>query len=173
MILWIWIRKRNKQKFLPVQFNPFNRHDKYGLSKQSPKPDIFFRSRSRARGLFGKEDFHTKTTKTMAHLRSKSTWPIRTIGAQCPLDRLGHPCSLIPGRGRHPPILRRLPDAAPTGGVGSEQLTHGNLALKNSRDNDNPVWVIRGHLSKNSYTKKVYTYDGLYKVVDDWVQNGV
>ena len=55
----------------------------------------------------------------------------------------------------------------------SQQLTRGNLALKNTRDNDNPVRVIRGHLSKNSYTKKVYTYDGLYKVVDDWVQNGV
>ncbi|XP_020397917.1 histone-lysine N-methyltransferase, H3 lysine-9 specific SUVH4 isoform X1 [Zea mays] len=44
---------------------------------------------------------------------------------------------------------------------------------KNSRKNGNPVRVIRGHLSKNSYTGKVYTYDGLYKVVDDWVQNGV
>ncbi|AQK98400.1 Histone-lysine N-methyltransferase H3 lysine-9 specific SUVH4 [Zea mays] len=57
--------------------------------------------------------------------------------------------------------------------IGSQQLKRGNLALKNSRKNGNPVRVIRGHLSKNSYTGKVYTYDGLYKVVDDWVQNGV
>ncbi|XP_062207959.1 histone-lysine N-methyltransferase, H3 lysine-9 specific SUVH4-like isoform X4 [Phragmites australis] len=57
--------------------------------------------------------------------------------------------------------------------IGSQQLKRGNLALKNSRDNGNPIRVIRGHVSKNSYTGKVYTYDGLYKVVDDWVQNGV
>ncbi|KAL5227401.1 hypothetical protein ABZP36_015666 [Zizania latifolia] len=57
--------------------------------------------------------------------------------------------------------------------IGSQQLQRGNLALKNSKDNDNPIRVIRGHVSKNSYTGKVYTYDGLYKVVDDWVQNGV
>uniref|UniRef100_A0A0A9D6T7 Uncharacterized protein n=1 Tax=Arundo donax TaxID=35708 RepID=A0A0A9D6T7_ARUDO len=57
--------------------------------------------------------------------------------------------------------------------IGSQQLARGNLALKNSRDNGNPIRVIRGHSSKNSYTGKVYTYDGLYKVVDDWVQNGV
>ncbi|XP_006645268.1 histone-lysine N-methyltransferase, H3 lysine-9 specific SUVH4 [Oryza brachyantha] len=57
--------------------------------------------------------------------------------------------------------------------IGSQQLQRGNLALKNSKDNCNPIRVIRGHTSKNSYTGKVYTYDGLYKVVDDWVQNGV
>lgn len=28
-----------------------------------------------------------------------------------------------------------------------------------------PVRVIRGHESKSSYTGKVYTYDGLYKVI--------
>ncbi|KQK11317.1 hypothetical protein BRADI_2g59430v3 [Brachypodium distachyon] len=57
--------------------------------------------------------------------------------------------------------------------IGSQLLQRGNLALKNSKDNGNPVRVIRGHTAKNSYTGKVYTYDGLYKVVDDWVQNGV
>ncbi|KAL6884580.1 hypothetical protein ACP4OV_010516 [Aristida adscensionis] len=57
--------------------------------------------------------------------------------------------------------------------IDSQQLKRGNLALKNSRDNGSPVRVIRGHFSKNSYSGKVYTYDGLYKVVDDWVQNGV
>ncbi|KAL5222075.1 hypothetical protein ABZP36_026788 [Zizania latifolia] len=57
--------------------------------------------------------------------------------------------------------------------IGSQQLQRGNLALKNSKDNCNPIRVIRGHVSKNSYSGKVYTYDGLYKVVDDWVQNGV
>ncbi|KAG2603097.1 histone-lysine N-methyltransferase, H3 lysine-9 specific SUVH4-like isoform X1 [Panicum virgatum] len=57
--------------------------------------------------------------------------------------------------------------------IQSQQLKRGNLALKNSRDNGNPIRVIRGHSSKTSYTGKVYTYDGLYKVVDDWVQNGL
>ncbi|GJM88459.1 hypothetical protein PR202_ga04522 [Eleusine coracana subsp. coracana] len=36
---------------------------------------------------------------------------------------------------------------------------------KNSKDNGNPVRVIRGHIAKSSYTGKVYTYDGLYKVL--------
>jgi euchromatic histone-lysine N-methyltransferase len=36
--------------------------------------------------------------------------------------------------------------------------------LQNSRDNGNPIRVIRGHIAKTSYTGKVYTYDGLYKV---------
>uniref|UniRef100_A0ACD5XJT7 Uncharacterized protein n=1 Tax=Avena sativa TaxID=4498 RepID=A0ACD5XJT7_AVESA len=57
--------------------------------------------------------------------------------------------------------------------IGSQKLARGNLALKNSKDNGNPIRVIRGHMAKNSYTGKVYTYDGLYKVVDDWMQNGV
>uniref|UniRef100_A0A0E0N725 SET domain-containing protein n=1 Tax=Oryza rufipogon TaxID=4529 RepID=A0A0E0N725_ORYRU len=48
--------------------------------------------------------------------------------------------------------------------IGSQQLQRGNLALKNSKDNGNPIRVIRGHISKNSYTGKVYTYDGLYKM---------
>ncbi|VAH83960.1 unnamed protein product [Triticum turgidum subsp. durum] len=57
--------------------------------------------------------------------------------------------------------------------IGSQQLNRGNLALKNSKDNGNLIRVIRGHVAKNSYTGKIYTYDGLYKVVDDWVQKGV
>jgi hypothetical protein len=31
-------------------------------------------------------------------------------------------------------------------------------------EQDIPVRLIRGHKTKNSYTGKVYTYDGLYKV---------
>jgi hypothetical protein len=38
------------------------------------------------------------------------------------------------------------------------------LTLQNSKDNGNPVRVIRGHIEKNSYSGKIYTYDGLYKV---------
>ncbi|KAL6610041.1 hypothetical protein ACP70R_040010 [Stipagrostis hirtigluma subsp. patula] len=52
-------------------------------------------------------------------------------------------------------------------------LVRGNLALKNSKDNGNPIRVIRGHIEKSSYTGKVYTYDGLYKVVDYMPQKGV
>uniref|UniRef100_A0A452Z0E9 YDG domain-containing protein n=1 Tax=Aegilops tauschii subsp. strangulata TaxID=200361 RepID=A0A452Z0E9_AEGTS len=54
-----------------------------------------------------------------------------------------------------------------------QTLLRGNLALKNSKDNGNPIRVIRGHIEKNSYTGKVYTYDGLYKVVDCLSEKGV
>jgi hypothetical protein len=46
-------------------------------------------------------------------------------------------------------------------------IVHNNLfllTLQNSKDNGNPVRVIRGHVEKSSYSGKVYTYDGLYKV---------
>ncbi|KAI4325106.1 hypothetical protein MLD38_030530 [Melastoma candidum] len=52
-------------------------------------------------------------------------------------------------------------------------LDRGNLALKNSKEHDLPVRVIRGHESVNSYCGKVYSYDGLYKVVDYWPEKGI
>ncbi|XP_021823630.1 histone-lysine N-methyltransferase, H3 lysine-9 specific SUVH4-like [Prunus avium] len=51
-------------------------------------------------------------------------------------------------------------------------LLRGNLALKNNMEQSIPVRVIRGHKCVNSYSKKVYTYDGLYKVVDYWADKG-
>ncbi|RLN30434.1 hypothetical protein C2845_PM05G23990 [Panicum miliaceum] len=57
--------------------------------------------------------------------------------------------------------------------ITAQTLLHGNLALKNSKDNGNPVRVIRGHVEKSSYSGKVYTYDGLYKVVGYWSQKGM
>ncbi|XVF13830.1 hypothetical protein REPUB_Repub09cG0002100 [Reevesia pubescens] len=36
-----------------------------------------------------------------------------------------------------------------------------------------PVRVIRGHESASSYSGKVYTYDGLYKVVQYWAEKGI
>ncbi|KAK1696910.1 hypothetical protein QYE76_013607 [Lolium multiflorum] len=55
----------------------------------------------------------------------------------------------------------------------NQTLLRGNLALKNSKDNGNPIRVIRGHKEKDSYTGKVYTYDGLYKVMDCLSEKGV
>ncbi|CAO2828670.1 unnamed protein product [Amaranthus hypochondriacus] len=57
--------------------------------------------------------------------------------------------------------------------VGDQKMLRGNLALKNSMEEGLPVRVIRGHLSKSSYAGKVYTYDGLYKVVNYWAEKGV
>ncbi|PUZ66191.1 hypothetical protein GQ55_3G287300 [Panicum hallii var. hallii] len=57
--------------------------------------------------------------------------------------------------------------------ITAQTLLRGNLALKNSKDNGNPVRVIRGHVEKSSYSGKVYTYDGLYKVVGYWPQKGM
>ncbi|KAK1295396.1 Histone-lysine N-methyltransferase, H3 lysine-9 specific SUVH4 [Acorus calamus] len=47
-----------------------------------------------------------------------------------------------------------------------QALLRGNLGLKNSMMHGTPVRVIRGHKSDNSYCGKVYTYDGLYKVIN-------
>lgn len=57
--------------------------------------------------------------------------------------------------------------------VKDQDLLRGNLALKNSHDQNLPVRVVRGHKCKNSYVGKVYTYDGLYKVVKYWPEVGI
>ncbi|KAK9669830.1 hypothetical protein RND81_13G157400 [Saponaria officinalis] len=57
--------------------------------------------------------------------------------------------------------------------VADQKMERGNLALKNSMLEKVPVRVIRGHPSKSSYVGKVYTYDGLYNVVNYWAEKGV
>ncbi|XP_057982560.1 histone-lysine N-methyltransferase, H3 lysine-9 specific SUVH4 isoform X2 [Malania oleifera] len=57
--------------------------------------------------------------------------------------------------------------------VHDQVLERGNLALKHSMDQCVPVRVVRGHGSASSYVGKVYTYDGLYKVVQHWAEKGV
>lgn len=57
--------------------------------------------------------------------------------------------------------------------IKDQKMLRGNLALKNSMEQGLPVRVIRGHSSKSSYVGKVYTYDGLYKVVNYWAEKGV
>ncbi|KAL0004718.1 hypothetical protein SO802_012279 [Lithocarpus litseifolius] len=47
-------------------------------------------------------------------------------------------------------------------------MCRGNLVLKNNMDQDLPIRVIRGHKCAGSYTRKIYTYDGLYKVDHCW-----
>lgn len=47
-------------------------------------------------------------------------------------------------------------------------MCRGNLVLKNNMDQDLPIRVIRGHKCAGSYTHKIYTYDGLYKVDHCW-----
>ncbi|KAL4367165.1 hypothetical protein GQ457_05G011630 [Hibiscus cannabinus] len=57
--------------------------------------------------------------------------------------------------------------------IRDQVLERGNLALKNCVDPEVPVRVIRGHESASSYSGKVYTYDGLYKVVKYWAEKGI
>ncbi|GKV44380.1 hypothetical protein SLEP1_g51572 [Rubroshorea leprosula] len=57
--------------------------------------------------------------------------------------------------------------------IRDQVLERGNLALKNCVDQDVPVRVVRGHESAGSYSGKVYTYDGLYKVVKYWAEKGI
>ncbi|CAN6811012.1 unnamed protein product [Brassica oleracea] len=54
-----------------------------------------------------------------------------------------------------------------------QELVRGNLGLKNCFEHEVPVRVIRGHDCKSSYSKRVYTYDGLYTVVKYWAEKGV
>ncbi|KAK6928600.1 SET domain [Dillenia turbinata] len=69
--------------------------------------------------------------------------------------------------------------------IGDQKMERGNLALKceiielllllyqNCLDQSVPVRVVRGHNSTSSYVGKVYTYDGLYKVVKYWAEKGI
>ncbi|CAN6471876.1 unnamed protein product [Victoria cruziana] len=57
--------------------------------------------------------------------------------------------------------------------IGDQIMKRGNLALKHNMEQNIPVRVTRGHESANSYCGKVYTYDGLYKVVEYWAEKGV
>lgn len=57
--------------------------------------------------------------------------------------------------------------------IADQVLKRGNLALKNNMEQDIPVRLVRGHKTKKSYTGKVYTYDGLYKVKDFWAEKGI
>lgn len=57
--------------------------------------------------------------------------------------------------------------------IKDQKMERGNLALKNCIEQGTPVRVVRGHQSKTSYVGKVYTYDGLYKVVDYWAEKGL
>ncbi|KAL0351210.1 UNVERIFIED_CONTAM: Histone-lysine N-methyltransferase, H3 lysine-9 specific SUVH4 [Sesamum radiatum] len=47
------------------------------------------------------------------------------------------------------------------------------LPVTNCMEQSVPVRVVRGHKCQNSYVGKVYTYDGLYKVVNYWAEKGV
>ncbi|XP_035539901.1 histone-lysine N-methyltransferase, H3 lysine-9 specific SUVH4-like isoform X2 [Juglans regia] len=57
--------------------------------------------------------------------------------------------------------------------IKDQVMCRGNLALKNSMDQDVSVRVIRGHKCASGNIRKVYTYDGLYKVDHYWKERGV
>ncbi|XP_026432555.1 histone-lysine N-methyltransferase, H3 lysine-9 specific SUVH4-like [Papaver somniferum] len=57
--------------------------------------------------------------------------------------------------------------------IADQVMKRGNLALKNNIGQNVPVRVIRGLKCPSSYCGKVYTYDGLYNVVDYWAEKGV
>ncbi|KAF5735865.1 histone-lysine N-methyltransferase H3 lysine-9 specific SUVH4 isoform X3 [Tripterygium wilfordii] len=57
--------------------------------------------------------------------------------------------------------------------IKDQVMERGNLALKNCVEQCLPVRVVRGHESSSSYSGKVYTYDGLYKVVQYWAEKGL
>ncbi|KAL3640020.1 hypothetical protein CASFOL_014988 [Castilleja foliolosa] len=57
--------------------------------------------------------------------------------------------------------------------ISDQKLERGNLGLKHCMEQSLPVRVVRGHKCPNSYVGKVYTYDGLYKVVKYWAEKGV
>lgn len=85
--------------------------------------------------------------------------------------------------GQYEDVVDKLEEVVYTGQGGNDLLgnkrqikdqviCHGNLALKNNMDQNLPVRVIRGHKCAASYTRKVYTYDGLFKVDCCWNVKG-
>ncbi|KAM7250216.1 hypothetical protein ACFE04_022099 [Oxalis oulophora] len=52
--------------------------------------------------------------------------------------------------------------------IKDQKMERGTLALKNCIEAALPVRVTRGHKSNNSYTPMLYTYDGLYNVIEYW-----
>ncbi|XP_050941601.1 histone-lysine N-methyltransferase, H3 lysine-9 specific SUVH4 isoform X2 [Cucumis melo] len=57
--------------------------------------------------------------------------------------------------------------------IRDQKMERGNLALKNCIEQGVPVRVVRGHESATSYCGKLYTYDGLYKVIQYWAEKGI
>ncbi|EXB81203.1 Histone-lysine N-methyltransferase, H3 lysine-9 specific SUVH4 [Morus notabilis] len=57
--------------------------------------------------------------------------------------------------------------------IKDQVMKRGNLALKNNMIQSLPIRVIRGNDCPNSITKRLYTYDGLYKVDEYWAERGV
>ncbi|XP_055804982.1 histone-lysine N-methyltransferase, H3 lysine-9 specific SUVH4 isoform X2 [Solanum dulcamara] len=57
--------------------------------------------------------------------------------------------------------------------IKDQVMERGNLGLKNCMEHSVPVRVTRGHRCVNSYVGKVYTYDGLYKIVNYWAEKGI
>ncbi|XP_071724323.1 histone-lysine N-methyltransferase, H3 lysine-9 specific SUVH1-like [Rutidosis leptorrhynchoides] len=53
-----------------------------------------------------------------------------------------------------------------------QKLERGNLALEKSLHRGNEVRVIRGIKEANSYSAKIYVYDGLYKIQESWIDKG-
>jgi [histone H3]-lysine9 N-trimethyltransferase EHMT len=65
--------------------------------------------------------------------------------------------------GRDPHLHRQCVD---------QKLEGGNLALERSMAYGIEIRVIRGIRTRNNIAGKVYFYDGLYKVVDCWLDKG-
>ncbi|XP_022934519.1 histone-lysine N-methyltransferase, H3 lysine-9 specific SUVH4 isoform X1 [Cucurbita moschata] len=57
--------------------------------------------------------------------------------------------------------------------IRDQVMERGNLALKNCIEQAVPVRVVRGHECASSYCGKLYTYDGLYKVIQYWAEKGI
>ncbi|XP_019078091.1 histone-lysine N-methyltransferase, H3 lysine-9 specific SUVH4 isoform X2 [Vitis vinifera] len=57
--------------------------------------------------------------------------------------------------------------------IRDQVMERGNLALKNSMEQLVPVRVIRGHKFRDTYPRKVYTYDGLYMINEYWEEKGI
>ncbi|PKA57964.1 Histone-lysine N-methyltransferase, H3 lysine-9 specific SUVH3 [Apostasia shenzhenica] len=50
-----------------------------------------------------------------------------------------------------------------------QKLERGNLALERSLHRSNAIRVIRTEKDSSSHSGKVYIYDGLYKIIESWV----
>ncbi|KAF5958610.1 hypothetical protein HYC85_005835 [Camellia sinensis] len=76
--------------------------------------------------------------------------------------------------GQYEDDLDNCDDIVYTGQGGNNLLGNKRQVQdQNCMEQSVPVRVVRGHQSANSYVGKVYTYDGLYKVINYWAEKGV
>ncbi|KAL3500960.1 hypothetical protein ACH5RR_035409 [Cinchona calisaya] len=57
--------------------------------------------------------------------------------------------------------------------INNQVVFYSNLVLKNNMEQSVPIRVVRGHEANSLHRESVYTYHGLYKVMESWTDKGL